>query len=363
MDLFSESTRRDPYPVYARLRAAGPVLHLPELDLWLALSYDAVKRVLHDHAAFSSNVGPTRNLRFEWLLFMDPPRHTELRGLISRVFTSRSIAALEPRIRELSRTLLAEVGDAIDLVADYASPLPMMVIAEILGLPSTDWPMFARWSEATINLGNTIAGTDSEAASRAFVAADAEMTAYLADRAHTALLARLADAGLTPSEVVRFCQLLIAAGTETTTNLISNAMLTFAEHPEARARIPEAIEEVLRHRTPAQAMFRATRTDTELAGVRIPAGRMVIACIGAANRDPAVFADPDRFDASRDPNPHIAFGHGIHYCLGAPLSRLEARIALPDLLARFPRFEVERDWRPRGSFHVHGPAALRWWRA
>jgi cytochrome P450 len=239
----------------------------------------------------------------------------------------------------------------------------MMVIAEILGLPSTDWPMFARWSEATINLGNTIAGTDSEAASRAFVAADAEMTAYLADRAHTALLARLAEAGLTPSEVVRFCQLLIAAGTETTTNLISNAMLTFAEHPEARAHIPEAIEEVLRHRTPAQAMFRATRTDIELAGVRIPAGRMVIACIGAANRDPAVFADPDRFDASRDPNPHIAFGHGIHYCLGAPLSRLEARIALPDLLARFPRFEVERDWRPRGSFHVHGPAALRLWRA
>ncbi len=214
MDLFSESTRRAPYPVYARLRAAGPVLHLPELDLWVALSYDAVKRVLHDHAAFSSNVGPTRNLTFEWLLFTDPPRHTELRGLISRAFTSRSIAALEPRIRELSRTLLAGVGDDIDLVASYASPLPMMVIAEILGLPSADWPMFARWSEAIVNLGNTIAGTDAEAeaASRAFAAADAEMAGYLADRAHTALMARLAEAGLTPSEVVRFCQLLITGG-------------------------------------------------------------------------------------------------------------------------------------------------------
>jgi cytochrome P450 len=363
MDLFSESTRRDPYPVYERLRGGGPVLHVPGPDLWVALSYDAVKRVLHDSAAFSSNVGPTRGIAFEWLLFTDPPRHTELRGLISRGFTSRSIAALEPRIRELSRMLLDRAGDDFDLVAGYASPLPMMVIAEMLGLPLADWPVFAGWSEAIINLGNTIAGTGAEDASRAFVVADREMTAYLADRAGTGLMARLADAGLTVAEVVRFCQLLIAAGTETTTNLISNAMLSVAEHPEARDRIPDAIEEVLRHRTPVQAMFRATRGDVELAGVRIPAGRMVIACIGAANRDPAVFASPDRFELARDPNPHLAFGHGIHFCLGAPLSRLEARIALTDLLARFPRFELERDWKPRGSFHVYGPAALRLRRA
>ncbi len=359
MDLFSESTRRNPYPVYARLRAAAPVLHVPRPDLWVALSYDAVKRVLHDADAFSSNVGPTRSLSFEWLLFSDPPRHTQLRGLISRAFTPSSIASLEPRIRELSRALLADLGDDIDLVAGYASPLPMMVIAELLGLPLAEWPRFVRWSEAIVNLGNTIAGTGAEEASRAFLAADAEMSAYLADRSHTGLMARLADAGLTPTEVVRFCQLLIAAGTETTTNLISNAMLAFAEHPGAQQRIPEAIEEVLRHRTPVQAMFRATRTDVELAGVHIPAGRMVIACIGAANRDPAVFADPDRFDVARAPNPHIAFGHGIHYCLGAALSRLEAKVALPDLLERFPRFALDDDWRPRGSFHVHGPAALR----
>jgi cytochrome P450 len=358
MDLFSESTRRDPYPVYERLRAAGPVLHLPGPDLWVALSYDAVKRVLHDQAAFSSNVGPTRGIAFEWLLFTDPPRHTELRALISRAFTPRSIAGLEPRIGELSRQLLDGAGDDFDLVAGYASPLPMMVIAEMLGLPADDWPMFARWSEAIINLGNTIAGTGAEEASRAFAVADREMTDYLADRAGTALMARLSAAGLAPAEVVRFCQLLIAAGTETTTNLISNAMLCIADHPETRDRIPETIEEVLRHRTPVQAMFRATRGAVELAGVRIPPGRMVIACIGAANRDPAVFADPDRFDLARDPNPHLAFGHGIHFCLGAPLSRLEARIALTDLLARFPHFELDRDWKPRGSFHVHGPAAL-----
>jgi cytochrome P450 len=359
MDLFSETTRRDPYPVYAQLRAAGPVVHLPGPDLWVALSHEAVKRVLHDHAAFSSNIGPTRSVSFEWLLFMDPPRHTELRGLISRAFTSRSIAALEPRIRELSRGLLDRAGDDFDLVAGYASPLPMMVIAEMLGLPAADWPMFARWSEAIVNLGNTIAGTGADAASRAFAAADAEMTAYLAERAHTGLMARLADAGLSAPEILRFCQLRIAAGTETTTNLISNAMLCLADHPEARDRIPRAIEEVLRYRTPVQAMFRATRTDVELGSVRIPAGRLVVACIGAANRDPAVFTEPDRFDSAREPNPHLAFGHGIHFCLGAPLSRLEASIALPDLLAHFPRFEVERDWQPRGSFHVHGPAALR----
>ena len=162
-------------------------------------------------------------------------------------------------------------------------------------------------------------------------------------------------------EIVRFCQLLLAAGTETTTNLIDNAVLSFLEHPAELARLrangsllPSAIEEVLRYRTPVQAMFRATVRELELDGTAIPANKM----IGAANRDPRRFPDPHRFDIARAPNAQVAFGHGIHFCLGAPLSRLEARIALGDLLERFSRFTLASEWEPRSSFHVHGPRSL-----
>jgi cytochrome P450 len=384
MDLFSPATRRDPYPLYDQLRATSPVLHLPGPDLWVVFGHDAVKRALSDHETFSSNVGPSRGNRFEWLLFMDPPRHTQLRAILGRAFTARSIAGLAPRIRALTRELLDRVGDPdcdrgeLDLVADLATPLPMMVIAELLGLPIDDWRRLAGWSEAIVNLGNTIAGGDAEHAAAEFARADAEMTGYLATviaarRGQPAgdLISRLvtAEPGGEPLDapaITRFCQLLLAAGTETTTNLIDNAVLCFAAHPDQLARVrarpdllPQAIEEVLRYRTPVQAMFRATRCAVELDGARIPAGAFVIAMIGAANRDPGRFAEPARFDVARAPNPHLAFGHGIHFCLGAPLSRLEAGIALAELLGRFAQLELASpDWPPRGSFHVHGPAAL-----
>jgi cytochrome P450 len=384
MELFSATTRRDPYPLYDQLRATSPVLHVPGPDLWVVFGHDAVKRVLSDHEAFSSDVGPSRGNRFQWLLFMDPPRHTQLRAIIGRAFTSRSIAGLAPRIRELSGALLdraaAGVADRgeLDLVADLATPLPLMVIAEMMGLPLDDWRRLAGWSEAIVNLGNTIAGGDAHDASARFARADAEMADYFgaviaARRSQPTddLIARLVTAEvdgehLGDPEILRFCQLLLAAGTETTTNLIDNAMLCFAAYPDQLARVradpallPSAIEEVLRYRTPVQAMFRATVRDVELDGTRIPAGRFVIAMIGSANRDPRRFAEPARFDVTRTPNPHVAFGHGIHFCLGAPLSRLEAGIALGELLARFADFELAApDWQPRASFHVHGPISL-----
>jgi cytochrome P450 len=311
---------------------------------------------------------------------MDPPRHTKLRAILGRVFTPRSIAALEPRIRALTRELLGRVldRDELDVVADLAAPLPMMVIAEMLGLPTADWQRFAGWSEAIVNLGNTIAGGDAEHASAAFRAADGEMAPYFAQaieerraRPSDDLLSRLAVAEvdgdhLDDHEITRFSQLLLAAGTETTTNLIDNAVVCFAEHADQLARIraepallAPAIEEVLRYRAPVQAMFRATARDVELDGTRIPAGKFVIAMIGSANRDPRRFPDASRFDAARSPNPHIAFGHGIHFCLGAPLSRLEGSIALGELLTVMEHFElVSPDWPPRGSFNVLGPAAL-----
>jgi cytochrome P450 len=340
----------------------------------MVLDYPDVKRALSDHDAFSANVAPSRGERFEWLLFMDPPRHTHLRAIVSRAFTPRSIANLEPRIRALSGELLDRViaRGEMDLAADYAVPLPLMVIAEMIGLPAAGWQRLPRWSEAIVNLGVTVVGTPEEAkaAGEAFSVAEAEMAAEVdlllaARRADPRddLITRLALAEvdgqrLTDEEILRFFQLLLAAGTETTTNLIDNAVLCLLENPGELARLratPDllvpAIEEVLRYRSPGQAMFRATKR---------PAGQLVLAMVGAANRDPGQFTAPERFDIGRDPNPHIAFGHGIHFCLGAALSRLEARIAVGDLLARLGSFRraSQAPWPPRRAFHVHGPTRL-----
>lgn len=382
MALFDDEMRRNPYPMYEQMRAASPV-HMAAQDIWLVLDYDGVKRALHDHEVFSSRAGGTRGIDFEWLMFMDPPRHSKLRAIISRAFTPRSIAALEPRIRELARGLLAPAlaKPVVDVEADLAAPLPIMVIGEMLGLPTTEWRRLERWADAIMGLATTIIGSpdDAAAANHAFASASAEMETYLAEqqsarRAAPAddLLTRLVHAEvdgehLSELELLRFFQLLLAAGAETTTNLIDNTLICLADHPGELAKLraqpallPSALEEVLRFRSPAQAMFRATRVDVELGGKTIPAGKMVLAMIGAANRDPRQFSEPARFDIAREPNPHISFGHGIHYCLGAALSRLEARVVFEELLPRIETvaYASSEPWPPRKPFLVHGPTRL-----
>jgi cytochrome P450 len=259
----------------------------------------------------------------------------------------------------LSRELLdpaIERGE-MDLAADYAIPLPMKVIAEMLGIPAADWPQFKRWSDVHLLLSYTIPGLTTEqeigAAMKEYVPAVEEMQGYLGELIEQRkgarkddLLTRLIEAELdgarlTPDEIFAFFQILLVGGQETTANLIGNAILSFLEHPGALARLrsapgllPTAIEEVLRYRSPLQWVFRATRRKLAMHGQVIPAGKIVIIMIGSANRDPQQFPEPDRFDISRDPNPHVAFGQGIHACLGAPLARLEARIAFSDLLER-----------------------------
>lgn len=376
-DLFSDDMRRDPYPFYDRVRAASPLLHVPHPDLWMVLDYDGVKRVLSEPGTFSSRFGP------DWMIFADPPRHTQLRGLVSKAFTPRSVAALEPRIRALSGELLDRVAGRgeMDLVADFAAPLPMLVIAEMLGIPAADRPRFQAWADAILAMSYTIGGPPdlALAASERFAAVTAEMAGYLGELLATRradprddLLTRLAEAEvdggrLTHAEILGFFQLLLLAGSETTTNLIDNAVLCLVDHPDQLARLraspdllPPAIEEVLRYRSPLQWMYRIARREVELHGVAVPAGSMVLAVIGAANRDPAAFPDPGRFDITRDPNPHLAFGHGPHFCLGAPLARLEARVALADLLGRVDAIELATaaPWEPRPGLHVHGPARL-----
>lgn len=381
-DFFSEGMRRNPYPAYAQVRGRSPVLHAPGADLWMLFDYEGVKRALNDHEVFSSVVAPPTANTSQWLVFRDPPRHTQLRALIMRAFTPRAVANLEPRIRELSNALLAPAlaRGEMDLVTDFAVPLPLMVIAELFGAPTVDLPRFRRWSEVIMALGYAVSGGEEAARVLAeFLSVTDEMRAYLRELAgqrraapRDDLLTRLLEAEvegerLTEDELLGFFQLLLSAGHETTTNLISNAILCFVENPDQLARLraepgllPSAIEEVLRYRSPVQAMFRVPKSDVQLHGERIPAGKMVMAMIGSANRDPRKFPDPDRFDITRDPNPHIAFGHGIHFCIGAPLSRLEARIALGAFLEQAGDFELASDapWEPRQAIHVLGPARL-----
>jgi cytochrome P450 len=384
IDLFSDDMRRNPYPVFDQMRSASPLFHLPPFDLWMLFDFDGVKRALVDHDAFSSDLShvPGRGNPGEMFIFFDPPRHTKLRALIAKAFTPRIVANLEPRIRELSRRLLDQVIErgAMDLAADFAVPLPMRVIAEMLGVPAAEWPRYKRWSDVVIKLANTFSDDAETAATlEEYRAVTAEMRAFLPEliaqrqaEHREDLLTRLVEAEvdgerLTSEEVLGFVQLLLVGGQETTANLINNAILCFLEHPDQLARhqaapdlLPSAIEEVLRFRSPLQWMPRATRRDVEMHGRVIPAGKLVLPMIGSANRDPKQFRDAGRFDITRDPNPHIAFGHGIHACLGAPLARLEARIALTDFLERVKGFERASDepWEPRKALSVHGPSRL-----
>jgi cytochrome P450 len=389
LDFLTDEVRRDPYPLYAQMRASSPIMCVPPHGPWMIFDYAGVKRVLEDHEAFTSSASPAgaTDHPLPWMIFYDPPRHTKLRALVQRAFTPRSVAMLEPRIAAISRELLdaavarqKEAGE-FDLVAEYAAPLPMMVIAEMLGIPSSERARFRRWSDAILGLSETISGSPAAGgnAAAAYGVATDEMENYLIDILRTFrsapkdnLLNRLALAEvdgqrLTHEEILGFFQLLLLAGSETTVNLIANAILCLIEHPNESARLreqpallPTAIEEVLRFRSPLQTVFRAARHDVEMHGQTIPAGKLVLPMIGSANRDASVFAEPDRFDITRDPNAHVAFGHGVHFCLGAALARLEAKVAITDLLARSRRITRTTDepWPPRTAFHLHGPSRL-----
>ena len=376
--IFSEAVRRDPYPLYSQLRAASPALRVPPpFDAWMIFDYEGVRRVLTDVETFSSQVPAP-----PWFIFLDPPVHTKLRGLISRAFTPGVVAGQEARIREISRTLLdayANRGE-IDLATEYSVPLAMRVISGMIGIPESEWARFREWSDVIMRLSfSRSGGEEAEKAKADYRATTAEMAVWIGEtiaerlrEPQPDLLTRLVEAEvdgqrLNTNEIQSFIQLLIAAGQETTANLINNLMLSLMENPgelellrSNADLLPGAIEEGLRFRSPLQWLMRAPRRDVELNGQTIPAGKLVLAVVGSANRDGKHFPDPDRFDIRREPNSHLAFGHGIHFCLGAALARLETRIAISDLLGRFRSLErAERTpWGPRQARNVLGPASL-----
>jgi cytochrome P450 len=275
-----------------------------------------------------------------------------LRALVTQAFTPRSVALLSEHITAIATGLLDEVAaqGAMDFIDDFAYPLPMLVIAELLGVPQQDRARFKAWSDAVIGVAGMGGSPRAEMIAYFRQIIEQRRLAPQGDLISALLAAEVEGQRLTEQELLGFCVLLLVAGNETTTHLLGNALLCFDDYPEALeqlradlALIPEAIEEVLRYRSPVQMMFRQVVADVELSGQYLHTGQWAVAQIGSANRDEAQFPDPDRFDIRRAPNRHLAFGHGIHFCLGAPLARLEAKIALTVLLERFREIERNHD--------------------
>jgi cytochrome P450 len=357
--------------------------------LFTVSRFDEVSHVLRHPEIFSSeimggsepeilndegDIAPTSGA----LIAHDPPEHTRQRAIVNRGFTPRRIAALEPRIRKNAEELFASFagrGDA-DLMKEFANPLPVMVIAEMLGLDPARRDDFKRWSTALIVGSTRPAGGGYASNFELFREFRAYMTQVIEERRRNPgddLISNLIHTGegegiLDPEQVVSFATLMLAAGSETTTNLIGNAMLALFRDPELLARvqahpelIPQVVEEALRYDAPVQLTARLAVSDSEVAGVAIPKGSIVAVLLGSANRDETHFEHADRFDIDRETPSHLAFGFGNHFCIGASLARLEGRVALEMILTRLPELEltVEPDQVERhGSFLIRGPSTL-----
>jgi cytochrome P450 len=341
MQLTYKEQSLNPFPFYRHMRESQPVFYNQQRERWQVFRFAEVEQVLNNYAVFSSARRPTRTN----LLYMDPPRHRQFRALVTQAFTPRAVAQLADRITQIVTSLLDEVATTgmMDAIDHLAYPLPVIIIAELLGIPPEDRALFKAWSDAILPGRGHGQKRQQPAMINYFLRVIEERRKQPQDDLISALLqAQIDGEHLTQQELLGFCTLLLVAGNETTTNLIGNAILCFDEHPEMMEQLhaepellPSAIEEVLRFRSPIQHTARIALSDTMLGDQLIRAGQRVVAMIGSANRDETQFPNADRFDIERSPNRHLAFGHGIHFCLGAPLARLEAKIALSQLLQRF----------------------------
>lgn len=365
----------DPYPHYDRLRSEAPVCWSDKLDSWILTRYDDVVAALRDPGRLS-NAGrmgailsklpaalqPSLQLLYDHysvgLIFSDPPDHARLRSLVSKAFSPAMVERMRPRIHAIVAELLdATAGkDTLDVIADFAYPLPAMVICEMLGLPPSDRPQFRSWTEDILALmGGNLDAAGAERGQNSLRGMRDYYRHIIAERrAHPGddLISSLVHAQeqgqrLSEPELLSTSVTLLTAGQETTTSLIANGLLALLRHPDQLALLksrPElmasAVEEFLRYESPVQRQLRLATEDFELHGQHIRKGQIVSPFLGAANRDPAHFADPDQLDITRTDHRHTAFGYGIHFCLGAPLARLDAPIAFAALLRRFPRLRL-----------------------
>jgi len=398
---------KDPYPIYQELREKAPLHRGPESGIYCLSRHEDVAFALRNAQIFSSRgmqevlfdrggmrpglrdlpalarffirarVNPLRrNAQGGGLIGTDPPEHDALRSVVNRGFTPRRVAAWEPRMREIAAAHVGalEAGEAFDVVRDLAIPLPVTVIAEMLGVQGERMRDFKRWSDAIVSAAT---GTKRDAGLAGMLDPMGEMRQYMAsiiperrrnpkDDLISVLVDPRHEDTLDEDQVFGFIVLLLVAGNETTTNLIGNATVTLLDHPAELehvqadpALVPQMVEEVLRYDTPVHLLFRSTTQEVELSGGKLPAGAQVAVILASANRDPRVFDDPDRFDVTRTSNTHIAFGFGVHFCLGASLARLEAKVAMEALVPHLPqrrRSSEELDYID--SFLVRGPRSL-----
>ncbi|GHO90238.1 putative cytochrome P450 YjiB [Reticulibacter mediterranei] len=348
------------YAWFEQMRATQPVWLDEQSGAFHVFRYVEVERVITDFSSFPSQ-GVCNSI-----LGMDPPQHRSYRNLITCAFTPRTIERLKGRVAEITQALLDEARHKgeMDIVTELAYPLPVTVIAELLGVSPTDQPLFKRWADGLLGqqLSDARLFQPDEQEIQRLGQVHAQMQDYfialLEERTHAPLddlisvLLRASTDGkrLSGEEVIEFCKLLLVAGHVTTTDLLSQAIRCFDEHPDVLEQVrkqpellPGAVEEVLRFASPFWRLTRMTRTEVRLAGTTIPAGTLVFAWLASANRDAEVFPDSERFDITRSPNRHLAFGRGIHFCLGAPLARMETMVALPMILQQLPNVRVIRE--------------------
>jgi cytochrome P450 len=376
------SVREWPYPLYRRLREHDPIHRSGAIPGWFLFRHADCLAVLRDQR-FSADdrnfAGYARQRAWEIedgladpnlpdeppMLRRDPPDHTRLRRLVSKAFTPRAIERLRPRVEALTEELLDGLArrGAFDLIHDFAVPLPVTVIAEMLGIPAADFAVFKRWSDHLVGFLDPLASPGPEVLRATVAEFDAYMMRLADERRREPaddLLSALVQAEeqgdrLSPQELQGTIALLLAAGNETTTNLIGNGVLALLRHPEQLARLSaepgiaeRAVEELLRWDSPVQLTMRIPLEPVELGGVRLAPHHAVVVVLGSANHDPAAFARPDVLDVGREPVEHAAFGYGIHFCLGAQLARLEGQVAIGELTRRFPNMRLAGEpprWR------------------
>jgi pimeloyl-[acyl-carrier protein] synthase len=365
---------RNPYPKYAELRAKAPLHWSPLLEAWVATRYADLDAILRDQKRFSNDPRQRQRTRAarttvdnpggQSMLFVDPPEHTRLRALVNKAFTPQAIAALTPRIQAIIQELLDQIPEPshFDLIDTLAYPLPVIVMAELLGIPSQDRAQFKLWSNRRARvLEPTITPREMQEANRAAHELDEYFRGVIKarrleprDDLISALVAT-EEAGdtLTQDELLVMLRLLLIAGNETTTNLIGNGMLALLRHPDQLQKLREhpdlmdtAVEEMLRYDTAVQLDFRTALEDVEIGGQRITKGQGIMLLLGAANHDPEVFHAPEQFDITRREANHLSFGRGVHHCLGAPLARTEARLAFTGLLERFSTIRLLTEHPP-----------------
>ena len=380
---YAYEIHEDPYPTYARLRAEAPVYRNEEFDFWALSRHVDVLAAFRNVDGFSnaqgvsldpSAFGPNAHKMMSFLA-LDPPRHTRMRSLVGKKFTPSKVAGMEDRIRAIALEHLEPALErgSFDFIADYAGRLPMDVISELVGVPAADRVELRRLADLVVHREDGLfdvpqAGMDAALTLVGYYQGmvDERRVVPRDDLTSELLEAELDGDKLTDEEVIAFLFLMVVAGNETTTKLLGNAWLWGWHNPDQRAkpfsdpsRVTDWVEETLRYDTSSQMLLRVTRVPMTLHGVDIPEGARVLLLVGSANRDEDVFPDPDRYDLDRDTSRLVSFGSGRHFCMGAPLARMEAQIGLAELVRRVSTYDVDPDGIERvHSINVRGLAAL-----